>query len=160
MGQEYEVSSIVIHNRPDCCEYQNGYALVELYNDNGEVMHLYSLGDTTGVANHTFDASDVPPTIPVKSIRIQQDYPAKYATAGTSLAFSEVQVFDASGANVALLQGNTVLQSSDYPSGSSGSYSYGPADYAVDGDLYTFNHVDVTNNTVCAREDTNLLSVV
>ena len=62
MGQEYEVSSIVIHNRPDCCEYQNGYALVELYNDNGEVVHLYSLGDTTGVAQHTFDAANVSPT--------------------------------------------------------------------------------------------------
>ena len=57
MGQEHEVSSIVIHNRLDCCRQQNGYALVELYNNNDEVVHSYSLGNTNGVASHTFDAS-------------------------------------------------------------------------------------------------------
>ena len=65
----------------------------------------------------------------------------------TTLTLAEVQVF-AGSTNVA--EGKTATQSSIIDT----TASWGPASFAVDGDANTFNHVDITNNTVCAEEDT------
>ena len=90
----------------------------------------------------------------MKKIKITQNYPALSGPYNsddkrTTLTLAEVQVLVqvfSGGTNVAL--GKTATQSSTYP-------GYGSADYAIDGSLASFNHVDMTTDQVCAREDTS-----